>query len=452
MTKLNSLSVIAASFVLVANISFAQPAVQAGCMRLEGGTVFCPASTPTPTPAPVVSTPSVCCGGGVAVPTPIPAAGPCCLGPLADRITRDATEAGQVVDALDKLRGTPTPSNPVSPSFGGGGISPWWWLVGIAFVGGLVWLALRHRPQTAPQQGTGQVEGNFLVVRHPLQVTANPLHLNATVNVAGAAAAAPAPAQPGVAAPPAPAPVGTSCPGCATPKPTLVAQFCANCGHTLPAILFVLLLAGLGQFGNANAQTLAGNDIRYRCQVNGVEGLCTPPAVTVSPALAPPQAPKPAVRRTSPPRPAPAVPATLTADEILRAVRDGVVEGMKASQPSSLPATTPAPAPAPAATLANQPAAASASSVEALARRLGDAESKIVETRDAHNSVIARVGEVQNRLKAVEGKQADDHQTLASLGAAVVTRSKSNACAAYRRLHAQGMVTGKGPRACPLGE
>jgi len=162
--------------------------------------------------------------------------------------------------------------------------------------------------------------------------------------------------------------------------------------------------------------------------VNGVHGsLCTK-TVPAPPAPAP--APKPAatrVRRSAPPAPRPAV-QSLTADDIRRAV----TEGVRAAMPVA-PATTPA------------PVAPTASMSSGLAQQVID---RLVAVEDGQRKLTGRVNEVSDHLTTAEGRLVDlqenqqtDRDTLALVGGAAITGSKANRCVVFLRLRAQKIIT-----------
>jgi hypothetical protein len=296
---------IAAALAVGVNPAFAQQST--GCFSLLDGTVFCPSQQTAATTT-----------------QPAPAATKL----LDERLKEVATEYLKVVKAGDELKSTlvrPT-DLPAANSSTLGTIN----VLGVALILALIVLLIlalmrrRQQPQPQPQpqpQGDGRMDGDFLVVRHPLEVIADPLRLHATVNMAGAPAPAPAPVPPApapapVVPPPAPAPPVPPAPAPPAPAPAVAAP-----GGAAAAIIMALLL-----FGAASQSVMAQtNTVRYHCNVNGIEGLCTPPAPAITPA------PKPAVHH----RPAQVA---ITPADIQKAVSEGVSAAIKSAFAEKLPA------------------------------------------------------------------------------------------------------------------
>jgi hypothetical protein len=59
---------------------------------------------------------------------------------------------------------------------------------------------------------------------------------------------------------------------------------------------------------------------------------------------------------------------------------------------------------------------------------------------------------VNNRLTAAEAAQKADRETIGAVGAAVVTGSSANRCAAYHRLKSQGIISAasRAPKGCAV--
>jgi hypothetical protein len=144
------------------------------------------------------------------------------------------------------------------------------------------------------------------------------------------------------------------------------------------------------------------------------------------------------VRRAVPPAPKPAV-QQLTADDIRRAV----MEGVKAAMP-----ITPAPAPA----IVSAPASAPITS--GLGQQVVD---RLVAVEDGQrnltirtNEVVDRIAKAERRVVGIMDNQEADHQTLGLVGAAAITGSRRNGCAAFKRLMAQDLLSkdSRPPKGC----
>ncbi len=408
-----ALTVLVASCALVTTANVNAQTVPAGCFKIEGGQTFCPkpeglAPTTTPT-APAT--------------------------PLDQEIQQAMAKGEKVVAVMNKYSHKDATVSPIPSTDWGYG--QWFLaLLALLIVGGVI-LALVRRNRT---NGHHPATGNQMTV--PVTVQLNP---PPPINIDLAASLRnPTPAHL--------APAGTPCPNCNVPKPTQFDRFCANCGNVLPMILFALLLFGaLGQ--TATAQT--ANEVWVWGKVNGIQGWLSQ-IVNPTPASAVTPAPKPAVsapapspvrRHVAPPAPRPVV-SQLTADDIKRAV----MEGVKAAMPSTPPAP-PAPVINPPTMMSATPNN-SAPAPSGLGQQVVD---RLVAVEGRQNLLASRQVELGSRLTTAEERmvtlrdnQNSDHETLAVVGAAAITDSKSNKCSAFKRLMSLGMLNegARPPKGC----
>lgn len=390
-----ALTVLVASCALVTTANVNAQTVPAGCFKIEGGQTFCPkpeglAPTATPT-APAT--------------------------PLDQEIQQAMAKGEKVVAVMNKYSHAST-TGPI-PSTDWGFVNWFWALLALLVVGGVILALVRRNHVNNHTDNDGEV-----IV--PVRVRVNepdPIDIDLDARLRNGVPAL------------APAPAGTPCPGCTTPKPTMTARFCAVCGHVLPMIMFVLLLFGaVGQ--TVSAQT--ANEVWVWGKVNGIQGwlsqIVNPtPAPAVTPASksavsAP--APSPVRRNVAPPAPRPVVQPQLTADDIRRAV----MEGVKAAMPTTQPTPTVINPPTMMSATPNNSAPAPSGLGQQVVDRLVAVEGRQNLLASRQVELGGRLTTAEERLVTLRDNQNADHETLAEVGAAAITDSKSNKCKAYRRL------------------